>query len=268
MSRLLTKAKAYGKIKQKYKDFSMDKDVKIFISHIFDKDNECFNKNFPCATEFLDIQKQSLIQSIKKEFISKNFLWGGYDDAERKILVFMPQYDVEKADFLRVIRAEHNSAKPLSHRDYLGTLMGLGIKREFIGDILVSDNSADIIIKPELEEFIYSNLSKAEKASLSVTAHSITELHVPVRDVKEVTFSVSSLRTDSVIAEAFNLSRSKANEAVNAQLVYVNDVLCLKPDKFVGAGDKITLRHKGKIVISDIGNKSRKGRTFVSALKY
>lgn len=245
-----------------------EKDIKIFISHIFDKDNECFNKNFSCVTGFLDMQKQSLIQSIKKDFRSEIFLWGGYDDAERKILIFMPQYEVEKADFLRVIRAEHNSLKPLSHRDYLGTLMGLGIKRDFIGDILVFDDSADIIIKPELEDFIYSHLSKAAKTPLSVTAHSITELRVPASEVKEITFSVSSLRVDSVVAEVFNLPRSKANEAVNAQLVYVNDVLCLKPDKSVGIGDKITLRHKGKVVISDIGNKSRKGRTFVSALRY
>ncbi|MBQ7718349.1 MAG: hypothetical protein IJT38_03535 [Clostridia bacterium] len=245
-----------------------EKDTKIFISHIFDKDNECFNKNYPCATEFLDMQKQSLVQGIKKDFRSDFFLWGGYDDAERKILVFVPKYDVEKSEFLRVIRAEHNSAKPLSHRDYLGTLMGLGIKREFVGDILVFDGSADIIIKPELEEFVYSHLSKAAGAQLTVTSRSITELRVPVSEVKEITFSVSSMRVDSVLAEVFNLSRSKANEAVNGQLVYVNDVLCLKPDKTVGTGDKITLRHKGKVVISDIGNKSRKGRTFVSALRY
>ena len=242
-----------------------EKDAKIFISHILDKSNECFNKNIPCATEFLDMQKQSLVHGIKREFRTEYFLWGGYDDAERKIIVFLPGYETDRSEFLRVMRAEHNSSSPLSHRDYLGSIMNLGIRREFIGDILVCDSSADIIIKPEIEDFIYSNLSKAAKTTLSVSSHPISELRVPKPDVKEITFSVSSMRVDSVLAPAFGLSRSKAAEAVKAQLVYVNDILCLKPDKNVDFGDKITLRRKGRVIISDLGGKSRKGKTFVSA---
>ena len=242
-----------------------EKETKIFISHILDKAAECFNKNVPCATEFLDMQKQSLVLSIKRELGAGFLLWGGYEDAERKILIFLPDYEVDRNGFLSVIRAKHSSVNKLTHRDYLGSLMSLGIKREYIGDILVSESSADIIIKHEIEDYIYTNLSKAAKTSLSLTALPITELQIPRREVREITFSVSSLRVDCVLAAAFNLSRSRATEAVKAQLVYVNDILCLKPDKNLDLGDKITLRKKGRVILSDSGGKSRKGKTFVSA---
>lgn len=245
-----------------------EKDLKIFISHILDLEKACFTKNIPFATGFLDMQRQLHVHEMKNKFRTDFILWGGYDDAERKILLFLPDYDAPKEDFLRIIRASHSAAATLSHRDFLGAVLNLGIKRELVGDILVSENSADIIIKPEIEEFLYVNLRKAARTELSLAALPITELKTPKAEIKEITFSVSSLRLDSVIASVFNLSRSRAADAVSAQLVYVNDVLCLKPDKAVFCGDKITLRRKGRVVISEIGGESRKGKTFVKAKVY
>ena len=245
-----------------------DKDLKIFLSHIMDLENACFTKNIPCATGFMDMQKQYNLQEIKKKFRTNYVFYGGFSDAERKILIFLPDYDVAKEDFLHVIRATHSAAVSLSHRDYLGAVLNLGIKRDLVGDILVSDNSADIIIKPEIEDFLYTNLSKAARQSLTLEALPVTELKEPEAEIKEVTFSVSSLRLDSVLASVFNLSRSKAANAVASQLVYVNDVLCLKPDKAIFCGDKITLRRKGRVIISRIGAKSRKGKTFITAKVY
>ncbi|MBO4897381.1 MAG: RNA-binding protein [Clostridia bacterium] len=245
-----------------------DKDLKIFLSHIMDLENACFTKNIPCATGFLDMQKQLHIHEIKNKFRTGFVLWGGFPEAERKILLFLPDYDIEKEDYLRVIRAAHGGGKTLSHRDYLGSVLNLGIKRDLVGDILVSENSADIIIKPEIEDFLYTNLSKAARQNLSLEALPITDIKEPETETKEIKFSVSSLRLDSVLASVFNLSRTKAAEAVSAQCAYVNDVLCLKPDKSISGGDKITLRRKGRVIISEIGGESRKGKTFVTAKVY
>ena len=245
-----------------------EKDLKIFISHILDLERACFEKNIPCVTGFLDMQKQLYVHNIKNKFRTGFVLWGGFDDAERKILIFMPDYDFSKDDYLRVLRVSHSGAAALSHRDYLGAVLNLGIKRELIGDILVSENSADIIIKPEIEEFLYTNLKKAARQSIYLESLPIGKLSIPETEIKEITFSVSSLRLDSVLASVFNLSRSKAAEQIKSQSVYVNDILCLKPDKAVFCGDKINLRRKGRVIISETGGESRKGKTFVSARVY
>ena len=129
----------------------MGKDDILFIRHILDKDKLCRGKNILASTGFLDTHQQSLVFKHKNEFFCPFVLWGGYEDAERKILFFLPDYlDEVPNDEIKVVKASFAKGIKLTHRDFLGSALGLGIKRENTGDILICDDFAQIFILPKL----------------------------------------------------------------------------------------------------------------------
>ena len=243
----------------------MTKEEQFLISHAHDKCNECMNKNMITATGFLDMHQQTILSNEK--FSNRYEFYGGYEDAERKILCFIPDY-LDRAEGLSVLKATHSGYKKLTHRDFLGSLMSLGIKRENIGDIIVSENQAQIIIKDEIGEFLLTNLASAGRASLSLEMLPITELKIAESEIKEVSKTVASLRLDSVVASLFNISRTLSCEFISAGKVFLNSREALKPDKAICEGDKITLRTKGKAVITSASGTSKKGRIIVKANLY
>ncbi len=243
----------------------MTKEEQYLISHAHDKANESFNKNMLTSTAFLDMHQQTILAS--EHFSVRSLFYGGYEDAERKILCFMPDY-LESPEGLSVLVATHSGYKRLTHRDYLGSLMSLGIKRENIGDIIVSANSAQIIIKDEMAEFLAANLSKAGRASLSLEIKPISELYLSDSEIKEITKTVASMRLDSVVAAIFGLSRTAACTFISSGKVFVNSREVLKPDKAIVEGDKVTLRTKGKAVITSSSEQSKKGRVILRANLY
>lgn len=196
--------------------------------------------------------------------------YGGYEDAERVILINMPDYfDLERDNPLCIIRAEKTAgSRELTHRDYLGSLLGLGLKRDMIGDIIVRSDGADIIVMEDIADFILMNYYKAGRTSLSVSRLPISELIQNERKVTLVTDTVASLRLDSVIASAFGLSRGKAAEAISRGIVFVNNMEITKTDFQISEGDKLTLRGKGKAVLAEVGGRSRKDRQYITIERY
>lgn len=243
----------------------MTKEEQFLISHAHDKCNECINKNMITATGFLDVHEQTILAN--ERFSNNCVFYGGYEDSERKILCFLPDY-LEEPEGLSVLKATHNGYKKLTHRDYLGSLMSLGIKRENIGDIIVSDNGAQIIIRDEIGEYLLTNLASAGKASLSLEVLPVTELELTEPKIKEVSKTVASLRLDSVVSALFNISRTMSLEFISAGKVFLNSREVTKPDKTITEGDKITLRTKGKAVITSASGTSKKGRIIINASLY
>ena len=243
----------------------MTKEEQYLISHAHDKCTECLNKNMLTATKFLDMHEQTILAHEK--FQCRFEFYGGYEDAERKILCFIPDY-LDAPEGLSVLKAEHSGYKKLTHRDFLGSLMSLGIKRDNIGDIIVSEKGAQIIIKEEIGEFLLSNLASAGRASLSLEILPISELSITHAEVKEITKTVASLRLDSVVSAIFNISRSLSCEFIGSGSVFLNSREVLKPDKPISEGDKITVRTKGKAVITSASGTSKKGRIIITASLY
>jgi RNA-binding protein YlmH len=158
-----------------------------------------------------------------------------------------------------VLRAAFRSEESLSHRDFLGALMGLGIERDLVGDIIPREGSCDMVLLKEIVPYVLQNLTSAGRASLSLT-------EVPEAEAKEAEFrvlrdTVASLRLDAIVGCGFGLAREKAAAAIRAGKVAVNGMECLKPDKPVEAGTRISLRGLGKMELSEVGGLSRKGRT-------
>jgi len=201
---------------------------------------------------------------MKNEFYAPFVMWGGYEDAERKILCFYPDWDDGNvSEFLKIIKVTHSGYKKLSHRDYLGSVLSLGISRDLVGDILVDDSSAMIIVKSEIADFIDVNYNKAGRVNLSAEVMDIDRLTVPEQKVKEITDTVSALRLDAVVASAFSVSRGTAAALISSGAVYVNDMLILKGDMKVLEGSKIKVHKKGRAILKEVGDVSRKGRIWI-----
>ena len=279
------------------------KEDNYLLGQIEDKISACDNKYIMTNTGFLDSHQQSIARIFcKKNHIpiyplefSRNgsaasdgnaatttrngsvdlppvrtSFYGGYEDAERVILINMPDYfDLERDNPLCIIRAEKTAgSRELTHRDYLGSLLGLGLKRDMIGDIIVRSDGADIIVMEDIADFILMNYYKAGRTSLSVSRLPISELIQNERKVTLVTDTVASLRLDSVIASAFGLSRGKAAEAISRGIVFVNNMEITKTDFQISEGDKLTLRGKGKAVLAEVGGRSRKDRQYITIERY
>ena len=197
---------------------------------------------------------------------------GGYDGAERRVLVFLPDWMepeyLQSGDYLSVLRCTWFKEDKLTHRDFLGSLMGMGVRRDTVGDILVGDGSCDILTLPTVAGFLKDSLTSAGRVKLHVSEVPLEEVRVPVQERKVLHDTVAALRLDSVLAVGFSLSRGKAAEAVTSGRVQVNWTDCQKPDRPVAQGDTLTLRGLGKCVLEEVGHQTKKGRVFVTLKRY
>ena len=254
----------------------MDED-RLLINRAADKYRACADNYITTYTPFLDLNQQSVVGPwLRREKIANYSFFGGYPDAERQVLCFYPDYIADPEEYyaanpgecpVAALRAAVRSSDALTHRDYLGALMGLGFKREVIGDILVADGSADILLLRDSLPLALRDLSKAGRAPLDCSELPLAELAPPAGALRELRDTVASPRLDAVIGVAFSLARGKAAEAIERGLVYVNNRLCEKPDAPVSQGDRLTLRGMGRAVVKELGGTSRSGRIFVTVVR-
>lgn len=249
---------------------------------IEDKIKQCSEYYSIANSLFLDLRQRTQAERICSKHRPLQYgFYGGYEDAERTLAVFFPEYidlsektmeeylkENEEDNPLTVLTVQHSGARSLTHRDYLGSLIGLGIKREMIGDILVADDRADIFILKEISDFLLTHYFQAGRVSLTTKLQSIDRLIVPERRVEEKKDTVASLRLDNVIASAFSLSRGKAVEAIAGGIVFVNGLQMDKPERIIKEGDKLVLRGKGKAVLKAVSGLTRKDRIFIIIEKY
>ena len=246
----------------------MEKADRIVLAIVQDKIDQSYKTCISTNTGFLDIRQRDLVESYCKKIKGLNYkFYGGYEEAERCICIVSPEED-SNPEPLIALRIVKSGTKTVSHRDYMGSILGLGIKRESIGDILVHPNGADIIILKELADFFVSNYVKAGSTPIKVEIISLNQIEVAEENVEEIRQSVSSLRLDNIISSVFKLSRSNAVEAINGGLVYINGQQITKPDKMLHKGDKLVLRGKGKAILQDILGNTKKDKTVLLIKKY
>ena len=243
-----------------------EKEDKILVSHLLDIDFRANEKGIVLSGDFLDLNRASMIESANKYFSCDLHFFGGYDDAERKVIYFLP--DEKETEYNDLCLLTSGLSAPLSHREILGSLMSLGIDRKLIGDILINERKVQIIAKKEISGFIVQNFLRAGRVKLSFDVSDIDNLQTPEKNIKKITGTIKTLRLDSIISLAFGISRSTAKEFIGASKVFVNDKSILKSDFTIKEGDKLTLRGKGKAVLKEIGDLSRKERIFVTIDRY
>ena len=245
-------------------------DDRLLLGRIWDKWEQCQRRNIPAVTGFLSPQEQAVARRLLQAIgVHTGYqFWGGYDGAERCQLHFLPDWQEEPENSIRLLRCSFYEENALTHRDFLGSLMGLGLTREKIGDILVTEHSADILIGESVSDFLLTNWTAAGRIKLKVTSQDLHCLHIPQQQTKEVRDTVPSLRLDCIVASGFSTSRVKAAEAIASGRVQVNWTVCQKSDASVSEGDVLSVRGMGKCRLESVGNITKKGRVFVTLQRY
>ena len=251
-------------------------ETELLLSHARELKERAADNSMITATNFLSPEERSLLSRIEKEnnkYVD-TFYYGGFPDPERTAAVFVPKFlEIEDIDaFFRdnyddspfvLIETTKDRFTSMSHRDYLGSLMALGIKREMIGDIAVSDDGCHFFAVKNIADYICENFKRTGRGSVSAKIIDVSDLPQGEDNSKLIFASVASLRLDCVVAAAFSMSRTAAAESINRGVVYVNSVECLKTDAILSEKTKIVLRGKGKAVIEKITGQSKKGRIYL-----
>ncbi len=254
---------------------------KVLVSHALDLKMQCENDSVVHCTAFLDQRQKALLLPLERrcgEYV-KTFYYGGFDDSERQLAVFVPKfYEQDSAeefflaypeyDPIALLRLEKDRFSKLSHRDYLGSLMASGIKRETLGDIVLDDDGAYLFCLDSVSGFIVENIKSAGRASITVSRLEKSSFVQNEEHTKELFLSVASLRLDAVCGAAFSLSRGKASQLIASGAVFLNGVQQTEPDRKVSPNDKLVLRGKGKAVLSRINGESKKGRIHITVKRY
>lgn len=240
------------------------------LSRILDKADQAA-RGVPAHTPFLsESQQEAATRLLNAAGHPRHLFAGGYPGAERKVCALLPDWQEEDGfePPYTALRCRWQSGEKLTHRDFLGSILGQGIEREKVGDILVGDGVCDILVMRELCPYLLQNFDSAGRTRLRVEEISPEMLKPPEKKVKVIRDTVSSLRLDSVMATGFSLSRGKAAELILAGRVEVNHTLCLKSDRTVAQGDVLTCRGLGKCVLTEVNGLSKKGRTMIAMERY
>lgn len=245
---------------------------RVMLAHILDKYEQCRLRSVPAHTDFLSPAELTAALDLLRAAAIRDgcAALGGYDRAERKMLCFLPDWmeQADPADYMTALRAAFRAEEHLTHRDLLGSLMALGVVRSKLGDILVSDGSADVIVSPDVADYLCQEWTSAGRTRLKVTPLALGELSVPEQKVREIRDTVATLRLDAVAASGFSMSRAKAGELIASGRVQKNHREAVKPDAPVAQGDIISARGLGKFEVAEVGGLSKKGRTAILLRRY
>ena len=226
--------------------------------NIYDKSGEIQATNF---LDPLDIIENAPIYN-KYLFV----LFGGKEEAERKRLIVGTDDLDEAKQFVSVIKIESN--KKLGHRDVLGSVLGLGLVRDVVGDIVTNETNAYIFVNSEIRDYIINNLKMIGREKVKVTAYDLEEIDDVEEKCEIQNFTLSSLRIDSAISECYGLSRTVSSKLIEGEKVKLNYRLVTNSSKAIKAGDLISVRGYGRFVIEEVIGETRKGRIRVSIRRY
>ena len=251
---------------------------KMCLAQVHDKIENSKKRSKIESTDFLDMYQLSLVRSyLKKNNIINYTLYGGYEEAERKILIAYPENEDEivikkqSEELVKIVRVKlpDEEKGKYSHRNYLGGIIKLGLKREKVGDIVVSPEGADIIVVKEFAKILANELPSLTRFQNSnITIHNINELQKQEIRVEDVKIIVPSLRLDTVVSDLARTSRNKAVQIIKQERVFINGQNEIKVSKQLKLEDILTIRGKGRFVIKEIVGTTRSGRQIVRVEKY
>lgn len=246
----------------------MTKEEQMLLKHLKDLAQTCLKRDICVFSDFLTLSEQSLFLSNLSGWPQAEVeLTGGYEYAERKLICFSPVGAWCKIpaplSLVRVKPVQQKFAEPLSHRDYLGAVLNLGIERCKIGDLLVEEGSCAIICTEQMATVIVNELTRIRHTTVTCNVEDLNDIQYEPKFL-ELTGTVSSLRLDAVIAMAFKGSRSKMSGFIEGEKVFVNGK-CINSNSYsLKEGDIISVRGMGKFVYDHTVTKTKKDRLLIS----
>lgn len=252
---------------------SRSPEERLVLARALDKLELSRRRGIPTHTPFLTLAEQEGVERLAAAAGRPRLhFWGGWPGAERKICRFLPDYLEEdpagEEGPIAAVRLPLPRGERLTHRDYLGAVLGLGLVREKVGDLLVGESGCQVLLLREAAPILLTQLDQVGRVRVRPEPLPLEELSPPEQRVREIRDTVATLRLDAVAAAGFSTSRSKMAALIASKKLTLNGRECDKPDRAVGEGDVLACRGLGKCVLRTVSGASKKGRTVIVIERY
>jgi RNA-binding protein YlmH len=252
-----------------------DKEDKILVSKILDKANKCEASSSYICTNFLDLREFNIVVSVLNSLKVLYSVLKINENVEKKNILLMPSTsknidDSILKDYISCIKITTKSKGTLKHKDYMGSIYALGLKREYIGDIFAKDYCGYVLCMKSAEEYFLNNLFKVANEHVTCNIIDVFSDEVKVLDTnfKETKIIVPSMRADVILSEIYNLTRSEVKDKISRSDLYINSRNSLYGSELLKDDDIVSLKKYGKIKIEKVLRKTKNDKFELSIKKY
>lgn len=254
-------------------DSIKDKDERILMSSILDKAIRFEKSNIVSFTNFLNLNELNIAKKILDYFNVKYTIFSVNSSAEKKNIAFIPDYfinDKEKVFSEHVSCLKISSKARLLHKDYMGAIYSLGVKREFIGDIIVNEIGAYFFCMKTIEDYFLLNLTNVGRQDVKIEVLDINSSEVKKLSLKfiEKEYIIPSFRVDALLSEVYNLSRNETKDKILRGDLFINDKNVFYPNTIIKKDDIISFKKCGKLKIGDEIRKTKSSNIVIKIFKY
>jgi len=257
--------------KDKLLEHIQENTLRDVMLKVLDKADVVLKRHDVKCTDFLTPNETRAISGVLSGLQDIKYIAAGaYEEAERKMIILFPYYLDESIIDTPIDVFEVRSTSQferLDHRDYLGAILGLGLRREKIGDIIIHNNTCQIIVHSSLNDYILYNLSKVGNVAVKVKEIGLEEIAPPEIEYKQINGNVASLRLDSVLSLAFKISRTEAQSLISREHVSINWGKTTRTSYEVKEKDVISVKGKGRVIVNSIEGKTKSERIIVKLHK-
>lgn len=240
------------------------------IKRVIDLANKALKTHDVVISDFLSPDLHGYIRSIMFHYPDLNYvLDGGYPECEYACLVVYPDYLTDIDDAVQILDLTYNlKYGEIAHRDVLGALLGLGIRREVVGDIILEPGHVQVMVTPDIIGYLQANVSKIGRVTVESRCVDQSKLIQKTESFKDINTTVKSLRLDAIISSGYNISRSKAVDLIKAERVKLNHNFTTQTSKEVEAGMLISVKGKGRMLLEEVNGLTKKERYKIKIKKY
>lgn len=252
-----------------------NEEERLLLARVLDKLELAHNRSVPAYTHFLSPGERACVEGMLAAWgRPPHAFFGGYEGAERTVCGFAPDW-MDPDELFRgedspvaALRISFRAGDSLSHRDFLGAVLGLGLTREKLGDLLVGEERCDLLLLRETCPIVVSQLSQVGRYPVKCRAAQLGELEPCPPEIKLIRDTVATLRLDAVAACGFSMARGKAAALIESGRVTLNHREATKPDRGVAEGDVVACKGLGKFVVKEASGLSKKGRIMLVLERY
>lgn len=250
----------------------MNKEEHFLKNRFLELANTAYSRNIYTNTDFLNINEINILNNLISQLPPVKYeLSGGNSYAERKIAIFSPHDIYYEQDLpisvIQIAPINSQYAEQLTHRDFLGAILNLGIERSKVGDIFIKNNNAYVYCITDMAEYIIDNLTKIRHTFVKCSIHDESDFEI-TPELKLINGTVANIRLDSLIATAFGTSRSSIISFIESGKVFVNGKIITSNGYTLKEKDIISVRGKGRFMYNGTSGVTKKGRNIVSVYLY
>ena len=250
-----------------------DKDLQLLQKRLLELAERSYNNNVYTFTPFLGLSEQQAFYEVQREVAYASYgMEGGSPLCERRMIRFgSPEtFGYEEEYPIQCLKIEPMTpkfAEHLTHRDFLGAIMNLGIERSTVGDIFVEDKEAIVFCQDSIADYLIGNLEQVRRTRVKCAVSEVAEqLRSPV--MEQLSLTVSSVRIDTVISKLYNIARSQSMELFRTGRIYVNGRVTENNSYTLKSGDTVTARGFGRFIYTGEQGETRKGKVRIGTEVY